>query len=431
MPSRGFLFLVHLLAAAAQAPLCAGRPGRDVPRGARAPRGPGRGLGLDRRGPRKGAGLQVAARQRGLPALELGRGDGDDRRRPRPHDPPLRPRPDRRLLADPGDVDGLLRCRDPLPLADRRGQPLLLRLVCRPAPGLAADVGRSDRRAGVGGLVELLLPDAVGLQHPADADAGRPLHDRGALPRAEGRGDLPRLRRPHQVRRPLAARARRYRRRPGDGDGARDPQGVLPRAAGTPLPGLRPPLHRPALPRPPARSTATAPTAAGAFLRASDLGDASENAEWRTVVLDADSGEPRRPERHDRRPLGRGGEGALEPRPGRDRAGADVLDRSEEAVEVVLPRFDGGETEGGTTMRRGVPAVRVGGALVTTVFDLAMAQSASHATGSRASGPAATTTPRSPTRPPGRRRSRGSTRARARGSRASSPPTPNRRTAAR
>ena len=39
-----------------------------------------------------------------------------------------------------------------------------------------------------------------------------------------------------------------------------------------------------------------------------------------------------------------------------------------------LPRFDAGETEGGAAVRRGVPAVRVGGRLVTTVFDLLMAQ---------------------------------------------------------
>ena len=44
------------------------------------------------------------------------------------------------------------------------------------------------------------------------------------------------------------------------------------------------------------------------------------------------------------------------------------------AVAVDLPRFDAGETEGGTVIRRGVPVTRVGGRLVTTVFDLLMAQ---------------------------------------------------------
>ncbi|MDN5804942.1 MAG: molybdopterin-dependent oxidoreductase, partial [Microlunatus sp.] len=45
-----------------------------------------------------------------------------------------------------------------------------------------------------------------------------------------------------------------------------------------------------------------------------------------------------------------------------------------EAVPVDLARFDIGETEGGAVIRRGVPARRIGDRLVTTVFDLLMAQ---------------------------------------------------------
>ena len=60
------------------------------------------------------------------------------------------------------------------------------------------------------------------------------------------------------------------------------------------------------------------------FLRASDLGDTSENAEWKTVVLDERTGEPGRPERLDRLPLGRGGDREVEPRARRGRAGADA-----------------------------------------------------------------------------------------------------------
>jgi nitrate reductase / nitrite oxidoreductase, alpha subunit len=48
--------------------------------------------------------------------------------------------------------------------------------------------------------------------------------------------------------------------------------------------------------------------------------------------------------------------------------------RHSDAVPVDLPRFDTGDTEGGCIARRGVPAIRVGGRLVTTVFDLLMAQ---------------------------------------------------------
>ena len=47
-----------------------------------------------------------------------------------------------------------------------------------------------------------------------------------------------------------------------------------------------------------------------------------------------------------------------------------LIDRAEERVTVDLPRFDVGEGEGGGIVRRGVPAIRVGGKLVTTVLDL-------------------------------------------------------------
>ena len=51
-----------------------------------------------------------------------------------------------------------------------------------------------------------------------------------------------------------------------------------------------------------------------------------------------------------------------------------LLDRAEERVAVDLPRFDVGEGEGGGIVRRGVPAIRIGGQLVTTVLDLVLAQ---------------------------------------------------------
>ena len=47
--------------------------------------------------------------------------------------------------------------------------------------------------------------------------------------------------------------------------------------------------------------------------------------------------------------------------------------RHEEAVEVALPRFDVGDGPGGSSMLRGVPAIRVAGRLVTTVLDLMLA----------------------------------------------------------
>jgi nitrate reductase alpha subunit len=105
----------------------------------------------------------------------------------------------------------------------------------------------------------------------------------------------------------------------------------------------------------------------GKFLTADDLGDAAEHAAFKTVLLDAATGEPAGPN------------GSLGFRYGEAGAGRWNLDLGDvdpvlsigdgEPVEVELPRFD----EPGT-LRRGVRARRVGGHLVTTVFDLLLAQ---------------------------------------------------------
>jgi nitrate reductase alpha subunit len=110
------------------------------------------------------------------------------------------------------------------------------------------------------------------------------------------------------------------------------------------------------------------------FLTAADLGDAEDGAEWKTVVLDETTGEPAVPNgslgfRWTEQGVGRWNlrlEGirpalSLHGRPG------------SEALSVDLPRFDIGDGEGGGVLRRGVPACRVAGRLVTTVFDLVMA----------------------------------------------------------
>jgi hypothetical protein len=68
---------------------------------------------------------------------------------------------------------------------------VVLRLVLRPAAGLAPDLGRADRRAGIGRLVQCRLPDAVGLERAADAHAGRAFLHRGALQGRQVGGHLP------------------------------------------------------------------------------------------------------------------------------------------------------------------------------------------------------------------------------------------------
>ncbi|MEV0357886.1 nitrate reductase subunit alpha [Nocardia sp. NPDC050697] len=109
----------------------------------------------------------------------------------------------------------------------------------------------------------------------------------------------------------------------------------------------------------------------GKFLRAADLGDDAEGAEWKTVVLDAGTGAPAVPG---------GSLGFRWTDSGKGRWNLDLdgvepvlsLHGSGEPVPIALPRFD----VAGEVLTRGVPARRLGsdGPLVTTVFDLVLAQ---------------------------------------------------------
>ncbi|MGW0804311.1 nitrate reductase subunit alpha [Nonomuraea sp. NPDC002799] len=102
----------------------------------------------------------------------------------------------------------------------------------------------------------------------------------------------------------------------------------------------------------------------GRFLTAQDLGSDEEAAEWKTVFLAA--GEPVVPN---------GSVGFRWSESGKGRWNLSLDTDPEltlyggEPAEVLLPRFDGGHSA-----RRGVPVRRVAGHLVTTVFDLLLAQ---------------------------------------------------------
>ena len=113
---------------------------------------------------------------------------------------------------------------------------------------------------------------------------------------------------------------------------------------------------------------------AGAFLRAADLGTGGEHAEAKTVVWDAATGAPVVPPGSIGFRWGDEGAGRWNLDLGEVVPALSLIDHAEELVAVDLPRFDVGGTEGGGVMRRGVPARRVGGHLVTTVFDLLAAQ---------------------------------------------------------
>ncbi|WP_175596276.1 nitrate reductase subunit alpha [Thermomonospora catenispora] len=114
----------------------------------------------------------------------------------------------------------------------------------------------------------------------------------------------------------------------------------------------------------------------GKFLTAADLPGAearSENAAFKTVVLDGVTGRPLVPN------------GSLGFRYGAQGAGRWNLDLGDAdpllslegdaatPVAVELPRFDAPDGTPGA-LRRGVPAREIGGHLVTTVFDLLLAQ---------------------------------------------------------
>ncbi|RRR85850.1 nitrate reductase subunit alpha [Streptomyces sp. RP5T] len=114
----------------------------------------------------------------------------------------------------------------------------------------------------------------------------------------------------------------------------------------------------------------------GKFLTAADLGGehaAAEHAEFRTVLLDAVTRQPVVPNGTLGDRYGESGAG----RWNLDLAGTDPLlsaEGGDEApVAVELPRFDALDGAAGR-LRRGVPVHRIAGRLVTTVYDLLLAQ---------------------------------------------------------
>jgi nitrate reductase / nitrite oxidoreductase, alpha subunit len=110
------------------------------------------------------------------------------------------------------------------------------------------------------------------------------------------------------------------------------------------------------------------------FLTAADLGHDTEGAAHQTVMVDSATHQPFLPNGTLAQHFAESGKG----RWNLDLGGVDPLltlyGTHEDAVTVDLPRFDIGETEGGGVIRRGVPVRRIGERLVTTVFDLLMAQ---------------------------------------------------------
>ena len=112
----------------------------------------------------------------------------------------------------------------------------------------------------------------------------------------------------------------------------------------------------------------------GRFLMAADIGDESEHADWKPVAARRRHRRAGGAERLGRLPLRRAGQGPLEPR-----ASARSIPCS--PCTAVTSRRSRSRCRASTSatgpaarvMRRGVPAIRVGGRLVTTVLDLMLA----------------------------------------------------------
>ena len=136
-------------------------------------------LGVDRERPGEAPDLPGGPRQGRAAAQFLGRGPGAHRRLHHPHREAARLRPDHRLQPHPGHVDAQLRGRIALPAAARRRQPLLLRLVLRPAQRLARGLGRADRRGRERRLVSLQVHRLDGREPGDDPHPRRPLRRRG------------------------------------------------------------------------------------------------------------------------------------------------------------------------------------------------------------------------------------------------------------
>ncbi len=109
------------------------------------------------------------------------------------------------------------------------------------------------------------------------------------------------------------------------------------------------------------------------FVTAAELGLEGESAEWKPVFIDQRSGQVVAPQgsigfRHNESGIGKWNLelGELDPL-------LSVYDSRETAVPVDMPRFDG-MTDSADVIRRGVPVRTVGGRLVTTVYDLLLAQ---------------------------------------------------------
>jgi nitrate reductase alpha subunit len=111
----------------------------------------------------------------------------------------------------------------------------------------------------------------------------------------------------------------------------------------------------------------------GKFLTADALGEDTEHADFKPAVLDGQTGQPAVPGGSLGFRFGEAGAGRWNLELGDLDPLLTLYGADAEPVAVDLPRFDAADGTAGI-IRRGVPARRIAGRLVTTVFDLLLAQ---------------------------------------------------------
>ncbi|EMY33434.1 nitrate reductase Z subunit alpha [Arthrobacter crystallopoietes BAB-32] len=113
----------------------------------------------------------------------------------------------------------------------------------------------------------------------------------------------------------------------------------------------------------------------GKFLTSVDLPEqaGSEDAEWKTVLLDEATGRPVVPNGSLGFRYSESGAGKWNLELGDVKPQLSLYEAGGESAEVQLPCFEAPDGSG-TVLRRGVPVRRIGGKTVTTVFDLMLAQ---------------------------------------------------------
>jgi len=158
------------------------------------------------------------------------------------------------------------------------------------------------------------------------------------------------------------------------------------------------------------------------FLTAADLGDEADEGAWKTVVFDRKSGRPAVPNGSQGFRWADSGKGEWNLDPGSIQPALSLLELTDEQVEVVLPRFD---TTPSVAMHRSVPVLRLQGRLVTTVFDLVLANTDWRGVTLGGGGPEDTATRRSPSLPHGKSGSPGYRRRPSSGSLGNSPGMPS------